>query len=141
MPTTTADVTVPALDALRRPIHDYAPENPAGRAFRGGMLDLANLLEELCEDDDDTLALEGEVVWTALHAFPGLIAPGPSPTELLDLVMAGVRREERPGTSPSTARSSTRSTRSARSAASWSSLSLPASPPLCGAPCCSPSIG
>ncbi len=88
MPTTPPDATSPALDALRRPIYDYKPEDSAGRTFRIGMLGLLDLLEELL-DDDDGGGLEGDAVWTALQAFPGLIAPGPSPTELVELALGG----------------------------------------------------
>ncbi len=69
MPTTAPAVTIPALDVLRRPIRQYAPEDAAGDTFRAGMLGLTDLLEELW-DDDDAAELEGEVVLTALHAFP-----------------------------------------------------------------------
>ncbi len=86
MPTTPA-ATIPALDALRRPIRDYTPEDPAGRSFRAAMLGLADELEEM--ESDDGTALESEVVWAALHAFPILVAPGPSPSEMLEIVLAG----------------------------------------------------
>ncbi len=89
MPTTAPDATIPALDALRRPIRDYAPEDAAGHAFRADMLDLTEVLKELWFDDE-AAELEGEVVLTALNAFPGLIAPGPSPARLVEMVLGHV---------------------------------------------------
>ncbi len=92
MPTTDpaapGTATSPALDELRRPIRDYAPEDSAGRAFRTGMLGLADLFEELSHEEDPG-ALEGEVLWSALHGFPGLVASGPSSGELVDLTVGG----------------------------------------------------
>ncbi len=85
--TPTTD-TIPALDALRHPIREYRPQTPAAEAFRGSMLDLADELEELWADDAAG-ALETDVVWTAVHAFPGLVAPGPTSGELVDLVLGG----------------------------------------------------
>ncbi len=87
MPTTTPAATVPGLDAQRRPIQDYMPEDPAGRTFRAGMLGLADELEEL--ESDTEAALESEIIWTALNAFPGLVEPGPPPAELVDLALGG----------------------------------------------------
>ncbi len=87
MPTTTPAATIPGLDAQRRPIHDYTPEDSAGRNFRAGMLGLADELEELGSEADS--ALEIDIIWTALHAFPGLVEPGPPPAELVDLTLGG----------------------------------------------------
>ncbi len=86
MPTTAA--TIPALDALRRPIREYQPRTPEEILFRGSMLLLAADLENLWADDASS-ALETDVVWSALHAFPGLVGPGPPPGELVDLVLGG----------------------------------------------------
>ncbi len=98
MPTTTADtnVTIPALDALRRPIRDYTPQDPAGAAFKAGMLNLADDLEELWTAEGDETGeplagepLESDVLAVALYAFPGLIAPGPPAGDLVDLALGG----------------------------------------------------
>ncbi len=85
MPTTDPGATDPAacpaapvlaLEDLRRPIREYAPETSAGRATRAAMLGLADLLEELWQEDGQG-ALEGDVLRTTLQAFPGLVASGP----------------------------------------------------------------
>ncbi len=99
MPTTpTAADTIPALDALRSPVRDYQPADPAGATFKAGMLDLAGDLEDLwTAEDGGPLAvdpsadepLDSEVLSTALYAFPGLVAPGPPPGDLVDLVLGG----------------------------------------------------
>ncbi len=83
-PTTT---TTPALDALRHPIREYRPQTPAAEAFRGSMLDLADELAELWAGEASPL--ETDVVWTAVRAFPGLVAPGPTSGELVDLLLGG----------------------------------------------------
>ncbi len=89
MPSTTTSVKeIPALDALRQPIRDYQPPGPAGEAFQGKMLCLADLLEELWNDEEDE-TLESDVVWSALYAFPGLIATGPPAEDLVDLASGG----------------------------------------------------
>ncbi len=96
MPTTAA--TIPALDALRRPIRDFTPLDTAGLAFKAGMLDLAEDLEDLWTDEElDALAgepfdrepLEADLIAATLYAFPGLVASGPPPGELVDLALGG----------------------------------------------------
>ena len=79
--------TDPSVVDLRRLIHDYTPTSPAGNALPGTMLGLADLLEELAEEDDE--GLEAEVIRSALEAFPGLIAAGPSPEDLANRVLGG----------------------------------------------------
>ena len=77
-----------ALEALRQPIRAFAPRRPSEENFKVSMLGLADLLEELWDQEEgDTL--ESTVVWTALHAFPGLIMPGPKPQQLVDLAVGG----------------------------------------------------
>ncbi len=90
MPTTTtaATATIPALDALRSPVHDYTPPDDAGVVFKAGMLDLADDLEDLWTAEDDE-PLEADVLSAALYAFPGLVAPGPPPGDLVDLALGG----------------------------------------------------
>ncbi len=80
--------TTPSLAALRRPIRDYRPPTPAAEAFQRSMLSFADELEELWIDDDGH-TLEAEVVWSALHAFPALVAPGPPPGDLVELLFGG----------------------------------------------------
>ncbi len=95
-PTTTA--TIPALDALRRPIRDYAPATAGGVRFQGAMLDLADDLEDLWTEGEvkGDLAgedLETEVLASALYGFSALVTAGPPAGELLELVLPGVAPE------------------------------------------------
>ncbi len=80
--------TIPALDALRRPIRDYTPPDAAGVAFKDGMLCLADDLEDLWSGEGDE-TFEADVLGVALYAFPGLVAPGPSSGELVELALGG----------------------------------------------------
>ena len=52
------------------------------------MLGLADLLEELWAEDGQG-TLEADVIWTALQAFPGLVASGPPAEELAELALGG----------------------------------------------------
>ncbi len=47
------------------------------------------MLEQLWADDAAGNALESDVVWTAVHACPGLVAPGPTSGGLVDLLLGG----------------------------------------------------
>ena len=77
-----------ALEALRQPIRDFDAPRPCDLPLKSSMMQLAARLESLWADgDDDTL--EATVVWSALYAFPALIAPGPPPKELVGLAIEG----------------------------------------------------
>ncbi len=86
MPPTTPDAAIPALDALRRPIRAFTPEQPGDEPFKAEMLDFCDDLEDLWSQDADE-TLESEVLWTALYSFPALVLPGPRPQQLVDLML------------------------------------------------------
>ena len=88
MPTIQPPSLPVALQPLRRPIEAFIPRHSKDRDFKAAMLELAELLEELWSRDGDE-TLEGDVVWTALYAFPALTVSGPAPEELVDLAVGG----------------------------------------------------
>ena len=78
----------PALEALRAPIERFSPWHETDERFRDSMLALTGQLEELWnQGEDDTL--ESDVIWTALYAFPALVAAGPVAGELVRQAAAG----------------------------------------------------
>ncbi len=77
-----------ALQSLRQPIETFTPARPAEERLQASMLTLSDQLALLWSQDEDE-TLEGEVVWTALYAFPALVAPGPAPEELVELAAGG----------------------------------------------------
>ncbi len=86
--TPTATPAVPALDALRRPIHSFTPDKESDERFKAAMLGLCGDLEDLWSQDGDE-TLESDVVWTALYSFPALVLPGPRPEALVGLALGG----------------------------------------------------
>ncbi len=43
--------------------------------------------------------LEGDILWSVLHAFPALVIEGPPPTDLVELVLSGGLSSQRDGRS------------------------------------------
>ncbi len=86
MPTTAPDATIPALDALRRPIRAFTAKQPGDQPFRADMLDFCADLEDLWSQEGDE-TLESDILWTALYSFPALVLPGPRPRQLVDVML------------------------------------------------------
>ncbi|MEM7585277.1 MAG: hypothetical protein AAF560_17940 [Acidobacteriota bacterium] len=82
-----------ALETLRAPIRAMPHETKAKTRFRTGMLALAYQLEGLILDDDED-TLDAAILWTALHSFPTLATHGPSPDQLVSLVVSGRLTDE-----------------------------------------------
>ncbi len=87
VPKTVIDALA-ALENLRAPIVAYPCQGPAETRLKSSMLQLAEQLEGIYEEDDDD-TLDAAIVWTALYSFPALVTPGPTPQDLVSLVIQG----------------------------------------------------